>query len=223
MKAFVITLKDNESSVRLSNNCIESLNVNGYEAHVFDAHCGEESSDFLLSHNVRPISDTTVPYFDLYNRWTTVVGTIGCFASHFDLWLKSISLNEPIIIMEHDAKILRPWNDFIWKDVLHLDWEGSIRRRHMRGTFDEYADGIQDSVFRMGFSPGEARGIVSMNCAYAYAIKPHAAEILVNDAVNNGWFAADRFTREPLVLIETIHPKVAEEQPEAVEMFTTSF
>ena len=223
MKAFVITLKDNESSVRLSNKCLESLKENGYDGEVFDAHCGQESSEYLASYNVKPISDPRVPYFDLYNRWTPVTGTIGCFASHFNLWLKSMTLNEPIIIMEHDAKMLRPWDDLDWKDVLHLDWEGSIRRRNMRGFYDSYEPVINDSVFRMGFRPGEAGAIVSMNCAYAYAIKPHAAAALVSDAIQNGWFAADRFVREPLVLIETVHPKVAEEQPEAIEMFTTSF
>jgi hypothetical protein len=223
MKAFVITLKDNESSVRLSNKCLESLEENGYDGEAFDAHCGQESSEYLASYNVKPISNPEVPYFHLYNQWTSVTGTIGCFASHFNLWLKSMTLNESIIIMEHDAKILRPWDNFHWKDILHLDWEGSIRRRNMRGLYDSYDRVMSDSVFRMGFSPGEAAGVISMNCNYAYAIKPHAAKILVNEAVTNGWFAADRFIREPLVLIETIHPKVAEEQPEAIDMFTTSF
>jgi hypothetical protein len=93
----------------------------------------------------------------------------------------------------------------------------------MRGTADNYAPVIENSIYRMGFSPQEAAGIVSMNCCYSYAIKPPAALTLIANAKEHGWFAADRFIREPLVEIYTINPKIAEEQPEAVEMFTTSF
>ena len=74
----------------------------------------------------------------------------------------------------------------------------------------------------MGFRAGEAATVVSMNCAYAYAITPEAAEKLIQDVLKCGFFAVDRFIREPIVSIETIHPKIAEEQPEALEMFTTS-
>lgn len=223
MKAFVITLVDNPSSVDLSSNCIESLKKYGYEANVFEAHCGTESIDYLASNQVFPISNPSVPYYELYSKWTSVLGTIGCFASHFNLWVKCVELNEPIIIMEHDSIMLREWTDPAWEDVLHLDWEGTLRRRGMRNSFDYYEPIIKNSVFRMGFRPGEAIGVVSMNCTYAYAIKPKAAIGLIQDAKLNGWFASDRFIREPLVAIETIHPKIAEEQPQALEMFTTSF
>lgn len=223
MKAFVITLLDNPSSVNLSSNCIKSLIENEYDSQIFGAHCGTESIDYLSQYQVFPISDSSIPHYALYAKWTSVLGTIGCFASHFNLWLKCTELNEPIIIMEHDAIILKRWENPEWKDVLHLDWEGSIRRRGMRNGFDHYAPVVENSVFRMGFEPGEASGVISMNCNYAYAIKPTAAIKLIEDAKSNGWFAADRFIREPLVNIETIHPKVAEEQPQAIEMFTTSF
>lgn len=212
-----------ESSERLANVAYASAKDNGYRPHYFMAYTKDDSIGILDSYGVAPISNSSVPYFDLYNKWTSVPGTRGCFTSHFALWNIATQINEPIIVLEHDAIIVRPWDDPVWSDVLHLDWEGSIRRRSMRNNFDTYEQIKQNSVFRMGFSPGETSGIYSMNCAYAYAIKPHAAQKLIDDAKSNGWFAADRFMREPVINIETIHPKIAEEQPEAIEMFTTAF
>jgi GR25 family glycosyltransferase involved in LPS biosynthesis len=223
MKGFVITLINNDSSVRLANVCFESLRVNGYDPNIFEAHCGNESVNFLQSNKIKSIFDESIAHYQLYKHWSSVPGTIGCFASHFDLWLTAVKLQEPIIILEHDAIVVRPWDDFRWKDILHLDWEGSLRRRHMRNAFDQYNPVIEHSVYNMGFRPGEAASVVSMNCTYAYAITPEAAEKLIQDALERGFFAVDRFIRQPIVNIDTLHPKVAQEQPEALEMFTTSF
>lgn len=223
MKVFIITIEGMDSSERLAAKAFESAKNLGYEPFYFMAYTKDDSIELLNQHSVKPISDASYPYFDLYNRWTSVPGTRGCFASHYSLWNVSCQFDEPIIIMEHDAIMLKEWENPQWKDVLHLDWEGSIRRRKMRNGFDSYDTVKENSVFRMGFCPGETSGIISMNCTYAYAIKPHAAAKLIEQAKSIGWFAADRFIHEPIVNIETIHPKIAEEQPEAVEMFTTAF
>jgi GR25 family glycosyltransferase involved in LPS biosynthesis len=223
MKTFTITLFDHDKSKELSEKSIKSSLDHGYDAKVFKAHSGEEAVEYLKSEGVFPISNTSYPYFDLYNNWTKVSGTIGCFASHYNLWKICVDLDEPIIVLEHDAIIKASWNNPEWNDVLHLDWEGTLRRRGMRGTADYYAPVVENSVYRMSFSPQETSGTFSMNCTYSYAIKPDAALKLIQDAQNNGWFASDRFMREPLIEIYTINPKLAEEQPEAIEMFTTSF
>lgn len=223
MKVFIITIEGMDSSERLAAKGFESAKSLGYQPFYFMAYTKNDSIELLEEHGIKPISNTSYPYFDLYNKWTSVPGTRGCFASHYALWNVCCQFNEPIIIMEHDAVMLREWSNPDWTDVLHLDWEGSIRRRKMRNGFDSYNNVQENSVFRMGFSPGETSGIISMNCCYAYAIKPHAAAKLIDDVKNIGWFAADRFIREPIVNIETVHPKIAEEQPEAVEMFTTAF
>jgi GR25 family glycosyltransferase involved in LPS biosynthesis len=223
MKTFTITLSNNEQSKTLAQKSFNSSIQNGYDAHIFEAHCGLEAVEYLNSENVFPISDSSYPYFSLYNSWTSVPGTIGCFASHYNLWKVCVDLNESIIVLEHDSIVKKPWSNVSWDGILHLDWEGSLRRRNMRNSTDFYLPVIENSVYRMGFSPQETTGVVSMNCTYAYAIKPHAAQNLITDAKENGWFATDRFIREPIVTIFTIHPKLAEEQPEAVDISTTSF
>jgi hypothetical protein len=36
-------------------------------------------------------------------------GARGCFHSHFGLWQHCVDLKEPIVIFEHDAKVVRSW------------------------------------------------------------------------------------------------------------------
>jgi len=223
LKTFTITLSDNDMSKMLAEKSINSSIQYGYEASIFEAHSGQKAVDYLQSENIYSISNIEYPNYLLYNNWTSVPGTIGCFASHFNLWNICIELNEDIVILEHDAVIVSEWMHPKWKDILHLDWEGSLRRRSMRGVQDKYFPVINNCVYRMGFSPAETPEIFSMNCTYAYAITPSAALKLITDAQKNGWFAADRFIREPVVEIFTINPKLAEEQPEAVIINTTSF
>ena len=228
MKVFIIAIKDHVQSEELANRSLASAINLGYDASIFYSLTnglnmqGSESLDFLKSENVYPILRPKNPYFLMYRHWTNVAGVRGSFSSHYRLWQKCTQLEEPIIILEHDAVLLKEWQDQEWEDVLHLDWEGSLKRRHLRGIQDKHLPVIENSVFRMGFIPQETPEIVSMNCCYAYAITPNACKKLIKESKHYGWFAVDRFMREPLVQIQSIHPKIAEEQPEALEMFTTS-
>jgi GR25 family glycosyltransferase involved in LPS biosynthesis len=132
-----------------------------------------------------------------------------------------VSLKESIIVLEHDAKIVRKWDNFSWKDVLHLDHEGSVKRKHYAQGKDISAPVVENSVYSMAYKAFDQPWTSSMNCAYAYAIQPDAAQRLIDLATSEGWYAADRFIQEPVVDIDTIHPKVAEEQPEALTISTT--
>lgn len=223
MKCFIITLFDNPKSVELALKAYKSATNCGYTPSLFPAYNGEKSLFYLNNLNIKPIHDRSLFNFDTHLYWCSKAGTRGCFASHHKLWEICIELNENIVVLEHDAIILKSWPQFVWNDILHLDNEGSIRRRSQRGISDLYNPIKQKSIYNMGFKAAEYGGIVSMNCTYAYAITPTAASKLLNAAKDTGWFAVDRFMREPIVEINTIHPKLAEEQPEALEMFTTSF
>lgn len=228
MKVFIIALKGHEQSELLANRSLNAALSLGYDANIFysltdisNPNCAK-SFDFLNSQNVYPVFKPVDPYFNMYKYWTNVNGIRGSFSSHYRLFLECINLDEPIIILEHDGILLNPWKDHQWLDVLSLDWQGSLKRRHLRECQDQYSSVIENSIFRMGFTPQETPGVVSMSCCYAYAVKPQACVKLINEAKTNGWFAIDRFIREPIVSIETIHPKIAEEQPEALQIYTTS-
>jgi len=223
MKCFIITLFDNSKSVELATKAYESAIKYDYKPSFFAAYNGETSLKYLQSLDINPIYDQSIFGFNTHLYWCSKGGTRGCFASHYKIWNMCVELNENIIVLEHDAVLVQKWQNPVWQDVMHLDNEGSLRRRSQSGVSDFYNDIRQNSVYNMGFKAAEYGGIVSMNCAYAYAITPQGSLKLIEAAKNHGWFAVDRFMREPIISIDTIHPKLALEQPEALEMFTTSF
>jgi len=214
MKCFIITLFDNPESVKLAETAYESALSFGYSPNLFCAHTGSTGARFLEERNIAKS--------EKFPMWTTTKGVLGCFASHLALWETCVSLKEPIIVLEHDAKMVRRWDNFYWKDVLHLDYEGSVKRKHYAQGKDRSSPVVEHAVYNMGYIAFDQPWTASMNCAYAYAIQPDAAKRLIEFAAIDGWYAADRFIQEPVVNIDTIHWKVAEEQPEALTISTTS-
>lgn len=214
MKCFIITLFNNPASVELAEKAHKSASNFGYDPSLFHAYDGDTGAQFL--------EERSVAKSEKYPMWTTTKGVLGCFASHYALWEMCVALQEPVIVLEHDAKMVRKWDNFSWKDVLHLDYEGSVKRKYYAQGRDRSRAVVENCVFNMGYIAFDQPWTASMNCAYAYAIQPAAAQRLIDFAVIEGWYAADRFMQEPVINIDTVHLKIAEEQPEALTISTTS-
>lgn len=225
MKAYIITLFDNHSSFAAARVCHDSARSHGYDVEYFKAATGKTGSAFLKQEGIRHIAATGKAgpaLIEHQRRWMKQPGTIGCYASHYRLWELAVERQEPIVIFEHDALALAPFPDGIeWQDVLHLECEGNrVRLAADWAQGDRMETG--DGVYRLGFTPVELPGLVCMPCCHAYAIKPHAAQALIADAKANGWFAVDRFVREPVVMIETHNPSLATFQPEFMHVSSTT-
>lgn len=222
MKAYIIHLPQSPASVRLANKAYDSCIEHGYDTFLFNAENHNGVKLFFELNNMKEIFNTALNHYVTYKFWIQKPGMRGSVASHICLWQKCVELQEPIVILEHDALVLRPWPEIDWTDVLHLDYEGSIKRRVWRNISDKYQEVKEGSVFRMGFVPFDLPLTTCMNCVYAYAIKPSAAERLLESVYRDGFYPIDRMINEDIVSIETVHPKIAEEQPEAAEISTTS-
>jgi len=206
MKVFIITLRDNPKSVATAELTRESAIYNaGYEPVLVAAMDGKTGRQYLEANNIQ------LRHGYPEHR----PGAIGCIASHIVQWLGCIELNETIIVAEHDAVFLRPWDNPEFEDVLHLNCYGSYVRANTwaEATANDRSATVQEnSVYRMGFEPFDFPGSVSMSTTFAYAIKPHAALKLINSVLQDGYCFADRLMEEPLISIETVHPPLAQEQ-----------
>jgi hypothetical protein len=66
-------------------------------------------------------------------------GARGCWFSHWRLWQQCIDLDQPIIILEHDAYIRAAWpedidlDQCVWK--LHLDDGRGLRENNLTGEW----------------------------------------------------------------------------------------
>jgi len=102
MKAFVIILQESEHSRKVGAEAIEAARKFGIEPEVHNAVLGYNAPELFAKYGI-----TRFLTRDLIDN----PGHQGCFLSHFELWMKCVKLDEPIIILEHDGVFIRPLPD----------------------------------------------------------------------------------------------------------------
>lgn len=97
-------------------------------------------------------------------------GARGCWFSHWRLWQHCIAVNQPIVVLEHDAGISAPWPKDI--DLNHCVWK--LHRPDGRGE-------------RVNTITGE------WSCgAWAYTMTPRFAQQLIDFSRTHGAQAVDK-------------------------------
>lgn len=156
MKTFVITIPTNKDSVKSTQQVIQSAKDVGYNEPIrlWNAILPNEWKDIL-------------PYENTFHNYARPDNVGACFASHYLLWKECIKLNEPILILEHDAifKTNIPHIDF--NMCVNFGRPSYIRPHHM--IYEEPKDGLNwpNQVNFLGH--------------HAYALKPEAAKIFCED------------------------------------------
>lgn len=185
MKAFVITLKDNEYSERKAKECIASAAKFGTDVEIFYGVNKENAEQTMKDHGLKwtwaknntandicPI--TGLHQFPYCTR--DLRAKIGCSMSHFLLYKKCIELDESILILEHDAVFLRDLPDFNFKGICQINdpngatpggniWSNKITTKNTIGASKKTL--INNSV---------PDGLAGNS---AYVIKPWAANELI--------------------------------------------
>ena len=205
MKAFVIRLNGISSSESLATDCVESGKHHGIDIKLFDGIYGQENIDYqTIKLNVKPWKK---------GLKKGRLGVKGCFLSHYTLWLKSIELNEPLIIFEHDGYVLQslPENlDTMFDEFLMLDpynkFSGNYLEKHTESKNNiqqvvEYFN--PESRKKYGISTDYAMGL------QAYVIKPKAALKLKHAVAETGYFPADMQCNKGIINLETVTLPIA--------------
>jgi len=146
------------------------------------------------------------------------LGVLGCFFSHYYLWLKCVELSEPIIILEHDGFILRSIPDSIldnFDDVLKLDRLDPYSKSYSTSLKQEENLDIKIEKY-VHLNPKNPHKIGTGNYfkgAYAYIIKPHAAQKIIDHISVNGHVPADQQIGDWVVDTRTTVPSLARLHP----------
>lgn len=198
MKAYVIRLKGVESSEVLAEDCIRSGKEHKLSIEKFDGIFGKESIEF---------------YQDKLNvfSWRRKlkkgrIGVHGCFLSHYSLWLKSIELNEPLIIFEQDAMVLQPIsNDLDFDEFLLLDPFNKFQNSYVQN----HEDAKYNKQKIIEYKNPASRKKYTIDTEYAmglqaYIIKPKAAIKLKNSIEKTGYFPADMQCNKGIINLETV-------------------
>lgn len=191
MKAFIIYLKEVQSTVDSALECKRTCREHGLDGWLMEGFTPSRADAFIKENNLKPY----LPGPKLYNIKWQKGGVRGCMISHYHAWKKCIELDEKIVVLEHDSRVISETYTEDFQDVLHLDgyrWE---------------ADPYQDQVPFVEDFVHVRKGENQLKGTYGYVIKPHAAKRLLQGAHEDGLTASDMFVREKYVRIEVVKPR----------------
>jgi hypothetical protein len=168
--AYIITIKDNPISESLATRCLQSCVDVGMPVKVWQAFDGTGSDIIIPPHmeNKDFIKWIKQPN-DKYSN-----SQIAVFFSHLSLWAHCATIDKPIVILEHDAIML--------KSLLHHSYYNCIQ---YLGNIEQY----NMHMYPVGIPPHGTvyNGHWRFLCrAHAYAIDPPIARNLLSYAIREG-------------------------------------
>ena len=120
---YIISITGNEVSQKLTQQCVESCQKVGQpNIRVFPAFDATDSKIKVQNHDLgKPIGELgtiKVPEFLegqaflnflRLKRADLLMTQIACFLSHYSLWCMCLDKDMPIVILEHDAVMVKPY------------------------------------------------------------------------------------------------------------------
>lgn len=190
MRAFVITLKNNPYSNEVAGRCIQSATKFGVEIEKFFGVDKDTAEETMNKYGLKwtwannNASNAVCPITGLHQfpyRTNDLRAKIGCSMSHFLLWEKCIALDEPILILEHDAVFLRPLPKFEFKGICQINDPAGCTRRGGQWSQQMIKRGGQGVFEKTWVTTPEERHIPDgLAGNSAYVIKPHSAQELID-------------------------------------------
>ena len=193
MKAFIVYLKEVQSTIDSALECKCSARQHGIDAWMLEGFVPSRADKFLQDNNIQQYSPGPKIYDIKWNK----PGVRGCFVSHYHAWKKCLELDHPIMVLEHDVTIINELPNVEYTDILQLGYNKT-------GSDDQ-----TDQVSHVEDNQYVNKGIGMMDGAFAYMIKPSAAEKLINGVHTDGACAADWHICDRYVDIKVLRPRIA--------------
>lgn len=167
-KAYIITLKGHSLSESLSLRCQESCRTVGQDFEVWDAFDGT-SGEIIIPE--RHKLQNWIKWIKLYDTELSV-SEIAVYLSHLSLWAHCIEINKPIVILEHDSIMAKPYtNHTAFNQIVYL------------GCLEQISGWPVMPIPPMG---QKNTNYLFMLRAHAYAIDPLSAKNLLSYTLKYG-------------------------------------
>lgn len=168
-KAYIITMLRNELSMRHSEECQASCHSVGQDYEVWEAFDGDTNPIGLPQHSLR---NDFIHMLKIRNHRLTRA-EVACTLSHASLWMHCARIDQPIVILEHDAIMVKKFTTM--HSFNSLVWLGS----------QEWLDkGWQHNAIPPHGTMGPNYSF--MLRAHAYALDPTMAKNLVANLIRHG-------------------------------------
>lgn len=206
---YILTIKDNAKAESQLLGCVKSITDLGLDYNLFYGYDGTKGSFIETPEHLKSAD---------YMKWIKVldpkltVAEIACALGHVALWAHCITINKPILILEHDALMLRPLPDL--SNIMSLEYLGhrdnflkmqtSYGARHFEQALGLYK---RSSAYKIREQQQSDLQLVNKNFGFcrglhAYAISPIIAKKLFGYILENGLInPADVIPRIGLVSI----------------------
>jgi GR25 family glycosyltransferase involved in LPS biosynthesis len=196
MKSFIIFLSKIESSYISALELQKSLEKININAELFEGSYGNIVKDeyIRLGKKRHPwgVKGASRPFSESYRNLENVPpGEIGCFDSHYRLWKKCSTENEPYMIFEDDVKVYREYHAVEWEDVLSI----AFSHKNKMALYIDYLESPTGLPHAANYKQATMPGLGG------YIIKPHAAKVLV-DTFKETFLPADNAVHQDLVKIQ---------------------
>lgn len=209
MKSFIICLSQIESSLNSAKRLQAELEEVSIIAELFEGSYGNiiQKEYELKKRKCHPwgFKGPDLIYPEDYRKELSTPGVMGCFDSHYRLWKKCVELNEPIMIFEDDAHIIRPFYPVEFDSVLSLVSSHAKKMRKYTEYLTNPSGEPQACDYYQASMPGNA----------GYAIKPEAAKKLVN-TYSKSFLPADNAINQHVVKIQIHNYMMGQAKPRSL-------
>lgn len=139
MKSFVITISDNKQSRNSAQITMRTSNSvdNDFKVEQYDAVIPSQVDSLMKQYGLKWTYPWEGQRLDIMSglklsayETADPKKRIACFLSHYELWKKCVELNEPIIVLEHDAM----FTDKVDLDLIHMSKYDIIALNDPRGA-----------------------------------------------------------------------------------------
>ena len=208
MQTRIIRLEENEHSCKMAKDCYDQAVLHGLSPSYFKAINGNNAAEHY--------EKTGIQIRRKMKKGR--LGVIGCFFSHYYLWLECMQTNTPFVILEHDGYMLKPLPGNIlhkFEDVLKLDRCDPFSNRYNKTldiesttklSIEKYTNLENKNPVKIG-TGNYFKG------AYAYIIKPAGATKLIKNIRQHGHVPADQQIGDWIVDTRTTVPSLARLHP----------
>ena len=179
---YVISLPNNQTSQRLTKRCTDSMDKIEQKYTVWPGFDGTSGKIIVPDHLKN----------ESYMSWLKLIFTeltptqVACFLSHFSLWCRCLNVDRPIVILEHDAVMIKQYKKHnLYNSIVYL------------GSYEQFTG---SPVYATPPHASDYKGHLRSLCrAHAYAIDPAVARSLVSYTIQHGIYQSlDMFVRADL-------------------------
>jgi GR25 family glycosyltransferase involved in LPS biosynthesis len=168
--AYIITLPGEEISEKLTQQCVASCEAVGQPYKLWEGFNGRSGEIKVPKHLE---GQAFVNFLRLHTQLMTPT-QIACFYSHYSLWCMCVDIDRPIVILEHDAVMERPY--------LHHKFHNNIV--YLGSSEQKFKDW---EIISIPPHATDQNGLYRFICrAHAYAIDPFVAKNMISYVIQQG-------------------------------------